>query len=374
MMERGRLEEARALLQQARAQAEGAPPPAWIQTGLGLLELGQASQALEAFEKASLAGPDNPAPPLFASLALLRLGRLDEARQALQEAARLCPDNQALPTVRALLDLEAGRLEEALAFLDPPGRRPDLAVSPPVISRLAVAVERRLLPLEVPPEASPPAPTPSPASPPAPPRAGPFRSLRAWRQQKKGLALISRAVRSPAQERRALLEEALAHLQEGRDLDPSLFRAEFYLGEARLFLAEASPDLEEKRSLARLAEAHLEAALGAEGPNPYVHYYLARACFLQGRLAEALDYYRQVVSRFEKFPEAHYGTGQCLLLLGREDEARRAFYRAVGSDPHLLRERIRELGWLWRSDPESLRRMAVPAPPPEPALAEDERA
>lgn len=351
LLQRGRCQEARELLRQAATRSPSRAGE-WIQIGLGYLELGSPEEAGQAFARARERDPRNPAAPLFAALAAMDQRAWEEASRLLAEARRLCPANQALPTAEATLDLERGRSGKALQFLAPEEGRADLFVSPYLLGRLAVAVERELIPREQ---------LPRPGCLEIAPLTGPEkepggaarrrggglsripRTLRAWRAREEATRRIQRAFGRRPEEAAEELDLALQALRRARELDPRLYRLHFHLAEALLLRAELIEEPEPRRQMLEEAWELLEESRTTEGENPYLNHYRARAAYLLGVVERAAGLYRSTVARFEKFPEAHYGLGQCLLIQGQEREARRAFLRAVTSDLHLLRERLREL-------------------------------
>ena len=254
-----------------------------------------------------------------------------------------------MPTARAIRYLGENRLEEALGILVPPdARKPfDLSVSPPVVGRLAVMVEKRLLPVELPEALQA---VPDDAEPPPPGGA-------AWRLSPRGQRRIQEAYALPDPQRGAGMLEAVADLRAARERDPKAFRADYHLGEALLAAAEFARDRErplDPAALARVVEAEgsFRAACEKEGPNPYSLHYLARCALLQRRFDEADRLWREALQGFEKFPEARYGLGQALLARGRDREARGELLGALLSDLHLLRERVADLARIHRAHPE----------------------
>ncbi|MBQ7502403.1 hypothetical protein IJT93_06780 [bacterium] len=122
----------------------------FIQAGMVYLELGKAEKACETMLKAVEKDKKNPAALLFASLAENDAQKYEEALKHLDELKTLSPGNQAAPTLRALICLNGGRSEEALNILEPKKGKFDLTVSPQILSRLAEAAEKYILPRELP--------------------------------------------------------------------------------------------------------------------------------------------------------------------------------------------------------------------------------
>lgn len=374
-------------------QAEAAQPrgTAWLQIALAWLDAGHAEEAAAALDHATQEDPSNPALWLFRALAHYDRGDMQAARSNLQEVRRLSPNNQALPTARALVMIGQDRVADALEILvpqEPSHERTDLSVSPVLLGRLALAAERVLLPLELPPaevveQATPPEP-PAPGEAPAGGRM--VGGLRAWRLQRGGHARLYGAWKSP--HRREDLEEALRLLRQARDADPTAFRASYHVGEALLMAAEFGRSREEPMGPADVervleAEACFRRSIEEDSTNPYVLHYLARSLFLQRRFGEAIDEWRRALEGFEKFPEAHYGLGQAHLCRGEEREARHFLLQAIMSDLHLLRERFKEMDAMHRVKPVALEarpplgpevepREVEPPAPEEPAAPPDQ--
>lgn len=369
----GRFDEAESLIK-AGVEALGDQPRPLIQLGLCRLDAGDADGAVESFTRAGELDPHNPAVPLFLALALADLGRLEEARRAAGRVQELEPHSQTLPTLLMILDFRQGAPGDAL------GREGEVAASPPLLGRLVVEVERRLLPTEIEhlyrtkaldPDAI--------DTEPEPDRPGFIDSLRhlptssrAMRLQKRGLKIMDRAMHErQLRHRHTLVNEALSLLRESRELDSNLFRSAFYLGEALLFASRPDPTAPHDRAILSEARDCFVGSWRYDGGNPYVFYYLGRVSTLLGEIEAGAEYFRRALERFEKLPEAHYGLGQCELLQGNETSARHYFLKAVNSDLQLARERLRELEGIFQED-KSLLDGALPKFVPEepPAAAE----
>ncbi len=362
-----------AALSLSRARESSPSGTTWLQMALGFLELGEAEEARRALDAAAAELGSNPALHVFRALLACDTEDWEQARRDWWAARSLSPANQAVPSVQALRYLGEGRLDEALRILYPTkATRPfDLTVSPPAIGRLAMALERRLLPLELP---DPAGQQESLDEPPPPPGA----AILLFR---RGCARLEKAWRLPEADRAPQMLLALAELRAARDRDPKAFRASYHLGEALLSAAEYARDRQDRPgpgSLERIQEAEVrfEESRRDDGTNPYVLHYLARCALLQGRFSQAADLWRQALEGFEKFPEAHYGMGQALLALDQRREARRFLLQSILSDLHLLRDRIGELARLYRARPDLFARTpefpileARPAEPPPDADA-----
>ncbi|MBI3924650.1 MAG: tetratricopeptide repeat protein [Armatimonadetes bacterium] len=407
-MRQGQPAEAEALLAEAVEALPGKAPPG-IQLGLCRLASGEAAAAERSFEGACAADPSNPAAFLFRALAVSDQGRDQEASAHLEQARKLCRENQVLPTVEAVLALRQGELGAALARLGVSEARPsggELANSGPVLGRLVIELERRLLPLEVPQLFRSEALGEESVSEEQEKSPGLLAQLmqlpaswKAMSLQKKALGKMDRAAGhrgivqmlwsyllfvpellglrgSPESAARIkarryeLTDEAVELYRAARDLDPGIFRAGFYLGEALLYGARLEGGEGYPRE--RLIESRecFYDAWRREGPNPYLFYYLGKASSLLGEVEAGAEYFRRALARFEKLPEARYGLGQCLLLMGQEVEARQSLLAAVQSDGLIARERLREFHEIHADRPELLSRPLPDLPAPGEATAE----
>ena len=95
-------------------------------------------------------------------------------------------------------------------------------------------------------------------------------------------------------------------------------------------------------------------------------FYLAYVQHLLGRPKLAIQYYQAATQKFEKLPEAHYGEGQCHLLLGDASTARKLFLKAVNSDLALARERLDLFARLLAENGPEYFQEPLPEMPPEP--------
>lgn len=370
-------------------QAESASPrgTAWLQIALGWLELGEHDATARALSSAEGDLPSNAAVHLFRSLLRSDLGDWEAARKDWWTARNLSPANQALPTARAVRYLGENRVAEALEILRVKGKQQvfDVAVSAPVVGRLAVALERLLLPLELPESLETEAP---PASDRRPPE-GSANTL-----SRSGQKLIQKLVRPGADDDPdpAQLLLAVEELRAARDKNPKAFRASYHLGEALLFAAEYDRDRERPlgpQGLYRVieAEALFEESRTNDSQNAYVLHYLAQCALMRRRFGQAAALWRKALEGFEKFPEAHYGLGKALLAQGQDREARQCLLQAVLSDLYLLRWRLKDLDRFHRIRPEAFETPAdyplwnappepdaeePPAPAPGPGMAEPE--
>lgn len=425
-MRQGKLEPAVEMLRRA-ADRMPREAGAWIQLGLCHLERAEPEEAKTAFAKATELAPSNPAAALFSSLACSDLGQADEAQRWAARTRELSPHNQALPTLEALLKLRQGDVAGGLRCLGMAGAEPasvweapDLAGSAPLASRFVLELEKQRLPHDVPSlERSQVAEEPQ-ATPTA--KRGPlllqytligsscllsamlvmmytiepdpqflyllaallglaaltgllifrtgakdrFPTWRARAAQRQGLKLMERALGAPhGRLRERLLENALSSMREAQQLAPDLFRTDFYLGEALLFAGQSAEEPRRARRYLEEGLACFERSWGQDGGNPYLFYYLARTSLLLGRVEASQGYFEKALEKFEKLPEAHFGIGQCRLLMGDDAGGRRALWRAVSGELLMVRERLSDMERLALTQPEALGHK-FPAMPPEP--------
>ena len=332
-----------------------------------LLDRADLEPCAEVLREAISLDDGNPAPFLFQTLRYLDLGELESARASYQELEHRSPNNQILPTLRLLLQLAEAELPMELELPK------DLCVSPPVVQRLMVEVERRMLPLETAPLNRKPAPSEEEIDEAEPPPSPSVReqlnslgeAFRGSFLRKKGLKTIEAVFRKRSPRgMSAQIGKACAYLRLARKLEPTGLRADFYLGEALLLWYNPEPG-EYYLSRVRRAQECFYRARQVEGPNPYVHYYLGRCAQLLGEVVAAKDFYQRALDRFEKLPEAHYGMGQSHLLTGELSQARRYLYQAISSDLTMARERLKELETLHALDPSLLQRPLPEFPPDE---------
>ncbi len=95
----------------------------------------------------------------------------------------------------------------------------------------------------------------------------------------------------------------------------------------QLLRAQSALGDKEKLTATALDLARTQAA------NPAAIDLAARALFSVGRTEDGLNLYREMQSRFPEVTQAHERYGQALALLGRDEEARTAFDRAISADP-----------------------------------------
>lgn len=358
--------------QEFQAVEQSAPSDPWLplQKGLFLLRQDLFNDAASAFETFATVHPENPAPVFFLALAQELGGRHDQACDSLLRLRTLCPRHQGLASLELLFALRQNQALEPLQRFgfaggaaakeswrtlaagiglgDPAWLPPDLSSSPYLLGPILVEIERRLLAREIPTleyrdvdllEQL------DGLQPPVRRLREELRQLpRSWRgsaRLKKGQRVLNQAMgQSDLAEQKAQLEQAIVLLEQARELDPLAFRVNYHLGEAYLFSAKTPPGTPYLREALLQAEAAFVESVRIDGSNPYVLYYLAFVSHVLGRPYSALAAYQRATEKFTKLPEAHYGMGQCQLLLGQEQPARELFLRAVNSDLALGRERL----------------------------------
>jgi len=69
--------------------------------------------------------------------------------------------------------------------------------------------------------------------------------------------------------------------------------------------------------------------------SPELYYNVALICHQRGELQEAVDYYELALKEKPRFAEALLNLGHALTSLGREEEARASWARAVNENPEL---------------------------------------
>ena len=192
-------------------------------------------------------------------------------------------------------------------------------------------------------------------------------SLRAGNALKKGKRKLEKAWGMPEpEEQKPLLQEAVKHLRIARKTDPKSFRVSYHLAEAYILLSKVEAGKPYDRFRLFQAQSSCLASAENEGVNPYLLFYLAYVQHLLGRPKLAIEYYRAATEKFEKLPEAHYGEGQCHLLLGDPATARKLFLKAVNSDLALARERLDLFARLLAENGTEHFQTPLPEMPPEP--------
>ena len=140
----------------------------------------------------------------------------------------------------------------------------------------------------------------------------------------------------------------------------------YHRGETYIFLARQEGGVPCSRFRLLQAQNCFLASATKEGINPYLLFYLAYIQHLLGRPLLAKQYYQEATKRFEKLPEAHYGEGQCEILLGNEQRAKELLLKAVNSDLALARERLDLYANLLAEHGPEHFSTPIPEMPPEP--------
>lgn len=398
---RGEMERAQELFRGAQDQAPTSALPC-TQKGLFHLRQDQFQEAQDCFREALRREPENPAPLFFVVVAEELGDQPEQAQQSLQELLKVCPRHQGIASLELLVSLRRGNPSESLARLgfgakpsqenqyrtflaglgmgDPNWLPPDLSSSDFLLGPILVEVETRLVPLEIPNLE----------------RAGDHlweqledleAPKRDWREElngicksakagsalKRGKRILERALDLKSlEEQREELGQAARYLRLARKLDPVGFRTSYYLGEAYLFSSKNDPGEPYKRFSLKLAENSFLESVRLDGVNPYVLFYLALCQHLLGRPISALKGYELATDKFAKLPEAHYGAGQCHLLLGDRTRARELLLKAANSDLALARERFTLLATLLTSRGVEGLQLPLPTFPEEEPDTEDE--
>lgn len=370
---------------------------AFIQRGLFQLRLDHFAEASRSFETATEKEPKNPAPLFFLALSQELESEPARADASLNKLRELSPHHQGLTSLSLLKELRRGHPlpvlhqlgfgEQAQAYNpfrmaiaglgvgDPTWLPPDLSSSAYLLGPILIEVEKRLLPRELEGLEHREGELVSMLTELKPPKRSLLEELKgirsAWKgapKLRKGRRLLERAMGiEDSDKQRALLEEAIALLEAGQALDPFSFRTGYHLGEAYLFLAKGSPGEPYQRDPLLRAEAWFIDSARMDGLNPYVLFYLALIQQLLGRPQPAIDCYLKATEKFTKLPEAHYGMGQCHLLLGDHAQARELMLRAANSDLALARERLVLFANLLGKEGEEAFTRPIPTMPPAPA-------
>ncbi len=380
---------------------------AHLQQGLFELRRERPEAAANGFELALSKEPQNPAPQFFLALARELQGEVGLADAALEQLANSCPRHQGLTSLRLLKELRRGTPGPVLAELgfgqkgraggenwqtlmaglgigDPKWLPPDLSSSQYLLGPILVEVEKRLLPLESPLLEHRTGDIATELDALEPPKRQLAQEIRNIPRSCKGGGPLRKGQRALAKawstedsaEQKALAREAVRQLRLGNSMDSFAFRTNYYLGEAYLLLAKEGTGSPYSRAPLHQAERRFMKSVQLDGNNPYVMLYLALVQQNLGRPEAALVCYHKATEKFTKLPEAHYGMGQCHLLMGRPGEAREFLLKAVNSDLVLARDRLNLLAsQLEKLGPDALSQ-PLPAPPapalPVPPTSSDE--
>ena len=373
---------------------------ALVQHGLLLLRLDRFQEAAKNFATAADGAGENPAPLFFLALAQELGDQPDESKTSLEKLRAAEPHHQGISSLELLQNLRHGdplphlqkfgfgpersdqsvsllqRISASLGTGDPSWLPSDLSSSDYLLGPILIEVESRLHPLEVPVLEH-----KSTFFPDGMDKLEPKKrsfseelkslrsSLRAGPSLKRGKSALEKAFGLEDKGRqKELLKKALLNLRASRKLDPFGFRVSYHLGETYLFLAKVKSGQPYSRFRLQQAETSFLASGEREGLNPYLLFYLAYAQHLLGRPRLAIEYYDAATAKFEKLPEAHYGKGQCLLLLGDRQKAKELLLRAVNSDLTLARERLDTFADLLAEHGMEHFPQELPKMPPEPIL------
>lgn len=364
---------AKTILEKAEHEAKSCRD--YIQLGLAYLELGESEQAAKAFEQASQADKNNPSVPLFASLAATDVGNFEIAQKYLDDLHQICPDNQAAPTAQALLFLRQGQIDKVLKIILPEKGNFDLSVSPPVLTRFAIAIEEYILPKELPEveadwETGLKATTNESTSTKdvtneqsigskTSPEEGAKKSLLAGIVPGEASSLASKGSRRlqscwelTPEKRLEEIKKAKQELHEAYEKNPNIPQLAYDLGEACLGCIEFGHisgqriSLEETEAL-RQAAIYFQDALKENEENAYTLHYIARTALLLKEYKKAEEAWKLALKFFEKLPEAHYGLAQLYVIKKDFSQARQYMTLSLMSDLQLLRDRYNDLKQFW---------------------------
>lgn len=397
---KGEHEQALKEFEELAAKQTSSPHPL-IQKGLFLLHTDRNAEAASSFEEASKLQPDNPAPQFFRALALELSGETEQSKAAIEELRKLCPHHQGIQSLILLGELRhgdplpyltrmgygrsaensgpsAGFARSLLVGLgkgNPEDLPAELSSSDYVLGPILLEIERKLHPLEVPTLERHPSLLPEDLATLKPRKrvlreelAHLRRSFSAGIPLQRGKNLFERAYGVTDREKQEkLLRKALLQLRASRKLDPYGFRVSYYLGETYIHLARGEQGKPYNRFRLLQAQSSFLDSARHEGVNPDLLAYLAFIQHLLGRPLLAIQYYQEATKKFEKLPGAHYGEGQCHLILGNQAEAKRLMLRAVNSDLGMARERLDTFATLLQEHGPDYFNKEFPELPPEPS-------
>lgn len=386
------------------AAGDSSPHPL-IQKGLFFFHLERHVEAVTTFEEAIKLQPQNPAALFFHALALELSGEVSQSQSAVAKLREVCPHHQGIPSLILLSELRHG---DPLPHLVQMGygsgvenRRPsagfsrsllvglgrgnpddlpsELSSSDFVLGPILLEIERKLHPLEL---------TSLEHHPPLfPEDMSTFKrrkrtlreefsqlrsTFRAWVPLQRGKNLFERAYgMADRKEQEKLLNSALLQLRASRRLDPHGFRVSYYLGETYVHLARQDHGKPYNRFRLLQAQTSFLDSARQESINPDLLAYLAFIQHLLGRPKLAIKYYQEATQKFEKLPGAHYGEGQCHLILGDRAEAKRLLLKAVNSDLNMARERLETFTTLLQKHGSGYFHKDFPELAPEPPSPEE---
>lgn len=383
---------------EAMSAREGASAQTHIQRGLFLLHTGHYEQAKACFVRAKSLEAANPAPLFFLALSQELARSYSESHDTISDLKALSPHHQGILSLELLEQIQKGdplellsrfgfgpnkdsrgggkpleRLAAGLGKGDPQALPAELSSSDFLLGPILLEIEKKMHPMEVPQIERHPDPLPEDISSLKPRKrslaeelAGIRGSFRSSIPLRKGKNLFEKAYGMEDRPRQTrLLKKAALLLRAARKLDPYGFRVSYHLGETYLFLARGEPGQPYNRFRLLQAQTSFLQSIEHEGINPYVLFYLAYVQHLLGRPLVAVRLYREATKKFEKLPEAHYGEGQCHLLLGNDTEAKRLLLKAVNSDLALARERLELYATLLSKHGPDFFRNPIPELPPE---------
>jgi tetratricopeptide (TPR) repeat protein len=323
----GRDDEALALLEQVRAR-HGDDPVFHRAAGDVLLAAGHPGEALAAYREGLRLAPERPDLRLREADALMQTGALEESASRLRELVEERPSDPgvALASLRAMA-LE-GRSEEAIEALRAMvGRDPDLGAGHYLLGVLLLVSDR---PAEA------------------------VGSLALAAELASGPSKTSaRRVLAEARLRAGEFEQAASEAEALLAADAGDLRARLLLAEARLSAGDSEGaeailvDADEGSAAVHAARARV---LVRQGRLPEAQAQVERAFALepdsiqrsvdlvwvlqqQGRHDEALAHARERMLAHPERPDDANLFGQALLRRDSDEEARRAFQRAVDVDP-----------------------------------------
>lgn len=362
------INQAQALLKQAEQEASSCRD--YIQLGLAYLELGQSESASQAFAQASQKDSQNPSVPLFAALAAIDGDQFEQAQTLLDKLHQFCPDNQAFPTAQALLFLRQGQIDKVLKIIYPKEGNFDLSVSPPVLSRFAIAIEEYILPKELPEieanwddtlnaqnkdtaeEKDHDCEQPQEQKKRHISFFASFMPGEASSLASKGSYRLQKCWSLAPEKRLEEVTKAKQELSKAYSQNPHIPQLAYDLGEACLGCIEFGHasgqriNLEEVAAL-RQAATYFQDALQENEQNAYTLHYVARIALLLKEYKKAEEAWKLALKFFEKLPEANYGLAQLYTIKKDFTQARQYMTMSLMSDLQLLRERYSDLKQIW---------------------------
>lgn len=355
----------------AQAEQKASSGRDYIQLGLAYLELGQSESAAQAFTRASQKDSKNPSVPLFAALAAIDNTQFEQAQAFLDNLHTICPDNQAAPTAQALLFLRQGQIDKVLSIIYPKKGNFDLSVSPPVLSRFAIAIEEYILPRELPeikedwlntiesttdPNTSENSNSDKQHAEANESRTSFFAGLLPGETSSlaaQGSYRLQKCWDLAPDKRLEEIKKAKQELSDAYAKNPHIPQLAYDLGEACLGCIEFSHlsgqriNSEEVEAL-RQAATYFQDALRENKENAYTLHYIARTALLLKEYKKAEEAWKLALKFFEKLPEANYGLAQLYTIKRDFAQARQYMILSLMSDLQLLRDRYNDLKQFWQ--------------------------